>query len=246
MMLLIRCFSKHNTTLHLRHIQQIKEGRNHEHKGGNEMVTEPVKVHYFYDPMCGWCFGATPLIEALAESDKVEIRFHPGGMIQRQTIPRQFKDHILKSDQSIATVTGALFGEAYVNRLNGTDDLVFDSYLPTRAILVAEEMGAGPLTMLKAIQAAHFQQGKHVEQPETLAEIATSIGLDKISWSENMKHAESRAVEAIQQSQKLMGQYQVQGFPTLIAETSNGLQRLEHTSYYKNVPGWKNLLSTLS
>ncbi|EOD5239980.1 DsbA family protein, partial [Vibrio parahaemolyticus] len=24
-----------------------------------------VTVHYFFDPMCGWCYGASPLIEAL-------------------------------------------------------------------------------------------------------------------------------------------------------------------------------------
>ncbi|MGU3847546.1 DsbA family protein, partial [Vibrio diabolicus] len=23
-----------------------------------------VTVHYFFDPMCGWCYGASPLIEA--------------------------------------------------------------------------------------------------------------------------------------------------------------------------------------
>ncbi len=49
-----------------------------------------VKVHYFYDPMCGWCYGATALLETLLASDNLELIYHPGGMINRQTISPSF------------------------------------------------------------------------------------------------------------------------------------------------------------
>jgi len=205
-----------------------------------------VKVHYFYDPMCGWCYGATALLEALQASDNIELIFHPGGMINRQSMSPSFQAHILKSDQDIASRTGAVFAEPYKTRLKSTTNLVFDSYITTRAILVGEENGVNPLAMLKAIQKAHFQQGKQIELLETLAEIAVSLGLDKTRWQQQMQQAESKVTEVIQASHRLMNQYQVQGYPSLIAETADGPQYLAHTSYYQNIPEWKILLNTLN
>lgn len=198
-----------------------------------------VKVNYFYDPMCGWCYGATALLETLLASDNLELIYHPGGMINRQTISPSFKAHILKNDQDIASRTGAVFAEPYKARLKSKTDLIFDSYITTKAILVAEENGVNPLTMLKAIQKAHFEQGKQIELLETLAEIAISHGLDKIRWLEQMQQAESKVTALIQSSHRLMNQYQVQGYPSLIAETADGPQYLAHTSYYQNIPEWK-------
>ena len=35
-----------------------------------------VKVHYFYDPMCGWCYGAISLVEVLAAHPDIDITMH--------------------------------------------------------------------------------------------------------------------------------------------------------------------------
>lgn len=209
------------------------------------MVKKTLTVHYFYDPMCGWCYGATTLIEALAGLENINIIYHPGGMVKRQEINSTFKAHILESDQTIATTTGAIFGEAYKSRLKSSEGLVFDSYIAIRAILVAEKLGISPLHMLKAIQEAHFQHGKQVELMTTLTDIAASLDLDKTIWIENMQQLESKETETIQETQKLMNQHQINGYPTLIAETSSGLKHLSHSSYYQNTDGWINLLNSL-
>lgn len=90
-------------------------------------------------------------------------------------------------------------------------------------------MGLNPFIMLKAIQRAHFQQGQQVELPETLADIAELQGLNKKIWKKKMQQTRSDVVETVQASHQLMNQYQVQGYPALIAATANGLQRLPHT-----------------
>ncbi|MFT6984793.1 MAG: putative protein-disulfide isomerase [Psychromonas sp.] len=205
-----------------------------------------VKVHYFYDPMCGWCYGATALLETLIASANIELIYHPGGMINRQTIAASFKEHILKNDQEIASQTGAVFAAPYKARLKNRENLVFDSYITTRAILVAEENGVTPLIMLKAIQKAHFEQGKQVELLATLEEIAVSFGLHKTRWQAQMQQAEPKVTEAVQASHRLMNQYKVQGYPSLIAETADGPQHLAHTAYYQNISAWNNLISTLN
>ncbi|MEI8633959.1 hypothetical protein P4S72_21550 [Vibrio sp. PP-XX7] len=120
-----------------------------------------VKVHYFFDPMCGWCYGATTLVEIIEKLTPFELIYHPGGMIAKQAIASSFRQHILHSDTLIAAQTGAIFGDAYKARLNSTEPFVIDSYLPIRAILVGEEMGITPVITLKAIQQAHYQLGQH-------------------------------------------------------------------------------------
>lgn len=72
-----------------------------------------VKVHYFFDPMCGWCFGASPLLETLAEMPTITLKLHPGGMLPRSELAAEFRAHILEADQQISLVTGQVFGEAY-------------------------------------------------------------------------------------------------------------------------------------
>lgn len=205
-----------------------------------------VRLHYFYDPLCGWCFGSTALLSIAAEAENIDLIFHPGGMVNRQAIGSSFKSHILQADEAIARNTGAVFGERYKARLTGAEDLVFDSYLATRAILVAKGMGVHEGQMLKAIQTAHYQQGLAVEELRTLTDIAASFGLDILQWHKNMKLGEDAVIREIQASQELMGEYQVQGFPAFVAETASSFQHLPHARYYQQADAWGELLTGLT
>ncbi|WP_238103902.1 hypothetical protein [Vibrio cincinnatiensis] len=71
-------------------------------------------VHYIFDPMCGWCYGASPLIESLNAMPELHLSLHPGGMLTRQTIAEPFRQHILNADERIAQITGQHFGKRIV------------------------------------------------------------------------------------------------------------------------------------
>ncbi|MGH1460725.1 MAG: DsbA family protein [Neptuniibacter sp.] len=204
-----------------------------------------VKVHYFYDPMCGWCYGAASLIEAINDSEDFELVCHPGGMMNRQVIAPSFRQHVLAADKVIESQTDAIFGEDYKARVAGKDKLIFDSYLTTCAILVAEDMGLNAFVMLKAIQVAHYQQGKQVEVQDTLKKLALQLGLNEAEWKQKMQQYESKVVAVIQNTKKLMNHNQVNGFPTLLAEIDDKWILLPHSSYAKKPLEWKGFLKTL-
>ena len=204
-----------------------------------------VKVHYFYDPLCGWCYGATPLIEALNDSDAFELIYHPGGMVNRQAIETTFRQHILHSDEAIAEKTGALFGEAYKARIGSAEAVVFDSYIVARAVLVAEEMGLNTLTTLKAVQAAHYQQGRQIELLDILKDLAVQYGLNASVWLDKMILAESEVSEVIHETRKLMRQFQVNGYPALIAEFNGEWLALPHSAFYQRPSAWVSYLNQL-
>ncbi|WCE30923.1 DsbA family protein [Vibrio sp. SCSIO 43137] len=203
-----------------------------------------VKVHYFFDPMCGWCYGATSLLAAIAANSEITLELHPGGMIDNRAIEPDFRNHILASDQRIAQITGAEFGEGYIQRVKSGDEMVLDSFITARAIVTAQQLGAAPLEMLKAIQSAHYFEGKQVNRPEVLQELAASLGLDTAVWkkaftaNQNIKRAE------IHKSHQLMQQLQVQGYPTLIVEKDTVFTVLPHSRFYGRPKAWELLLAS--
>jgi len=207
-----------------------------------------VKVHYFYDPMCGWCYGATPLIEAIEKSDKFDLIFHGGGMLARRQLDASFKQHILEHDKRIARLTGAQFGSAYLARMTGSEEVVLDSFLPLRAMQAGEAIGIKPLTLLKSLQQAHYQEGKPLEQAQTLDDIASKLKLNGSSWKAFMQTEDSvlKLKLALTESKKLMRKHNVSGFPTLIMEQKGNWKKLPHSLYYGKPDQWQNYLQSLS
>ncbi|WGV99445.1 DsbA family protein [Vibrio sp. YMD68] len=205
-----------------------------------------VTIHYFYDPMCGWCYGATTLIETITKSQKFMLKLHPGGMVPNRAIEPNFRKHILKSDLSISEQTGAKFGQPYRERVTSPNEFVLDSYLSIRAILVAESLGMDPFLMLKAIQKAHYVDGKQVNKRATLEEIATQLGLDRKLWSERMLAGGNWEVNAVENTHQLMARLQVQGYPTLFLEENDQFTRLPHSKYYGQGQKWQAFLEDLA
>ncbi|WP_421854294.1 DsbA family protein [Marinomonas sp.] len=203
------------------------------------------RVHYFYDPICGWCYAAASLTAVLAEMPEFEVVYHPGGMIPKRAIDPSFRQHILQADKQIAQMTKVHFGDNYIARVKGPEDYVVDSLVTTQAIIVGEEMGLDNHTMLAALQNAHYQEGKHLHELDVLAELAVSLGLDKTIWNEKMAKSETTLNHKLAESHQLMGQMQVSGYPTFIIEKDNRLMRLPHSNYYGKAEEWKSYLAGL-
>jgi len=84
-------------------------------------------LHYFYDPLCGWCYGAAPLIKAAREI--LSVRPHGGGMMtgaRRQTITPQLRAYVNQHDERIAQLSGQHFGAGYVDGLLNANGTVLD------------------------------------------------------------------------------------------------------------------------
>ncbi|GAA0231762.1 DsbA family protein [Marinomonas primoryensis] len=204
-----------------------------------------VNVHYFFDPMCGWCYGASSLIEVLANMSEFEIIYHPGGMIPKRAIDPSFRQHILQADEQIASMTKAHFGDAYKARVASKDEFVVDSYTTTRAFLVGQEMGVAAHKMLEIIQKSHYQEGQHLDQLDTVEKLAVSMGLDAITWNEKIAGSEAKMMGQIQESHELMSQMKVSGYPTLIIEKDGVLKTVSHSPYYGKPNEWKAYLTSL-
>lgn len=71
---------------------------------------------------------------------------------------------------------------------------------------------------MQAIQQAHYQFALDVCDQHVLVTIAGQLGIEKGEWLTLMRLSEQQIHDDIQQSQQLMEQWTVRGFPTFIME----------------------------
>ena len=190
-------------------------------------------LHYIYDPLCGWCYGAAPLLKAAREI--LTVQAHGGGMMtgaNRQRVTPQLRAYVKQHDARIAQLTGQPFGPAYADGLLHASDVVLDSEPPTAAILAAETVAGRGLDMLAQLQIAHYVEGRRIAEPATLLEIAAELGLDAQSFAAAFAQQSGAAVRRhIEATRQLMAELGIHGFPGFVLERDGEWQRIEIGNY---------------
>ncbi|HHR5882615.1 TPA: DsbA family protein [Providencia alcalifaciens] len=206
-----------------------------------------ITLHYIYDPYCGWCYAAAPLIAIAANHPNIHLELHGGGMLAgdaRLHLDDQFRQYILQSDKRIAAMTGQVFGDDYIAMLH-QPNVVMDSAPPQTAILAATKQGKG-VEMLKALQKAHYVSGRQIKQPEILTEVAQEIGLNVEQFQHDYDQCAQTETDAhIAQSKQLLGQSGASGFPTLLIEQQGKWLRVPLQNYLGEPEKWQQFLDSL-
>ncbi|QYJ87733.1 hypothetical protein K0I73_08670 [Shewanella mesophila] len=101
--------------------------------------------------------------------------------------------------------------------------------------------------MLEAIQSAHYQHGLDVSNIGVLRDLASELSIDIDVYQSAIARFvnDNQIEEQVAISRQLMSQWGVQGFPTLIAETTSGLKALPHLSFYNQIDKWQAELNAL-
>ena len=154
-------------------------------------------LHYIYDPLCGWCYGAAPLVKAAREV--LSVIPHGGGMMtgaRRQAVTPQLREFVKPHDARIAQLSGQRFGEGYSEGLLHDTTAVFDSEPPTAAMLAAEAVAGRGLDMLAQLQIAHYVEGRRIADRAVLIEVAATLDLDPATFANALDRQSDEAVQA--------------------------------------------------
>jgi putative protein-disulfide isomerase len=204
-----------------------------------------VTLHYVYDPLCGWCYGASPLISAAREV--ITICAHAGGMMagnRRQRVTPQLRDYVIQHDERIARLTGQPFGQPYRDGLLRDTSAVFDSEPPTTAVLAAEQVNRRGLDLLARIQRAHFVEGRRVADESVLRELAAEIGIEPGAFERTFASTRGEVTQAhIAESRKLLVQFGGAGFPTIAIENRGRILRADISSFLGYPIAWREWLN---
>ncbi|MFL6968416.1 DsbA family protein [Pseudomonas alvandae] len=184
------------------------------------------QLHYIYDPLCGWCYGAKPLIQAARTV--LPVIAHGGGMMtgaNRQKVSVQLRNYVTPHDRRIAEYTGQPFGEAYFEGLLRDEEAVFDSAPPTAAVLAAEQLEGRGLALLERLQTAHYVEGRRIADETVLLELANSIGFGAEVFRRSFIEVDVQAHFVA--SRALLAKVGGQGFPTLALERDGRLTLID-------------------
>lgn len=211
----------------------------------------PVELHYIFDPLCGWCYGAAPLVRAARGLPGLQLRLHGGGMMVgagRQRVTAQLRDYVAVHDQRIAQLTGQPFGAAYTDGLLRDDAAVLDSEPPTTAVLAAEDCGGRGADLLHRLQQAHYVEGRRIADPSVLQALAAELGLDAQAFAAAYERLAGDATHAhIADSRRWLARAGGHGFPTFALARADGTLHLQDIGPWLGRPdGWREHLRAQS
>ena len=193
-------------------------------------------LHYIYDPLCGWCYGAAPLVEAARSVPGLRLALHGGGMMSgnnRRAITPDWRGYVLPHDARIAQLTGQPFGDGYRDGLLNDLGAMLDSSPPITAILAAEAVEGQGAAMLQAVQHAHYVDGLRIAELPVLLALARQLGMDGAAFEARYADlAGEPTTNHILDSRALLAQVGGHGFPTFALDDGSGkLVQIDAGSY---------------
>ena len=195
------------------------------------------RLLYVMDPMCSWCWGFSPIAQALVEQAQavgVELHLVVGGLRTGAgaALEPAARRYILEHWQAVAQTTGQPF--TFEGAL--PEGFVYDCEPACRAVVAARSLAPDcAWELLKLIQQAFYVQGRDVTHASVLVELAEKAGLPRIEFAAAFDSAEQYAATASDFT--WVQGLGIAGFPTLLAERNgqlalltNGYQPLEPLS----------------
>ncbi|RYD58367.1 MAG: DsbA family protein [Sphingobacteriales bacterium] len=177
-------------------------------------------ILYVMDPLCGWCYGFSPVMQLLQQNYKDQFNFRvvPGGMITgaRVKAVSVMAEYILGAYTRVEEYSGVKFGEPYLDLLRkGTE--ISDSEPPCRAIHTFQQlMPERGLGFAHHLQLKQFVDGKSFNEENTYKELALEFGLDAQAFVTTMNSEESRY--GTQQEFQWVQAAGITGFPCTIMQ----------------------------
>ncbi|RYF62139.1 MAG: DsbA family protein, partial [Comamonadaceae bacterium] len=138
-------------------------------------------LHYVFDPLCGWCYGASAAVSALADHPAIALRLLPSGLFSdagARPMDDAFADYAWSNDQRIERMTGQRFSALYRSQVLADRQQRFDSGPATLALTaVALTEPQREPQALQALQRARYVEGQDITRLDALTALWASLGL---------------------------------------------------------------------
>lgn len=184
-----------------------------------------MKLIYIYDPICGWCYGFTPVIQEIQEEFKEEISVEilSGGMLltaNRRPASAMY-NYIKEAHKQVESTTGIMFGEPFLNEYLRSDDIM-DSEKPSIALTVFKHyQPENAVNFAHDMQVALNFEGKSLNDIDTYIPILEKYNIPVQAFLNNMKEDDNKY--ATHQEFNIVQQWGITGFPAAILEKDEQL-----------------------
>jgi len=185
-------------------------------------MASPIHVSYLFDPLCGWCYGASPMVEKLAAEPDFTVTLVPTGLFSgtgARPMDSAFAAYAWANDQRIERMTGQPFSNEYRQNGLGADSRRFDSAPATLALTAVHvSEPEREFEALKAIQHARYVNGVDITDASVLAAVLRELGLEDAARRISAPGAELLDAnrERVDSARQTMGRFGLQGVPSLV------------------------------
>jgi putative protein-disulfide isomerase len=205
------------------------------------------RIIYLFDPLCGWCYGAAPMLERL-RIDGIRIEALPTGLFSgsgARPMDAAFASYAWTNDQRIHRLSGQPFSAGYRTNVLDREGSLFDSSAATLAITAAGL--ADPnlrLDALRIIQHARYVEGLDVTSLPVLIGLLDQAGMT--SAADLLREPTGALFEAsrnlVDKGQQLFRQVRADGVPALVVNAGTGPQLLNASALFSS---YDNLMAHL-
>lgn len=189
------------------------------------MPTKPSILYYVLDPMCSWCWAYRPCMLRLREGLSTEIQWQNvlGGLApdNDQPMPEQTRQMVQAHWRQIQTTVGSEFNFDFWSKCQPRRD----TYKACRAVIAASYQQAEE-GMIEAIQKGYYLRAMNPSEPETLADLAGELGLDRSRFLDDLASVQTEA--ELQRQLQLREKLKVKSLPTLILEHGTRYTTINH------------------
>ena len=179
------------------------------------------KFYYFYDALCGWCYGFSRVMNELTNdlSRDYEFEIISGGMVTADRIGpiTHMADYISQAHLRIEEMSGVKFGTPFTQGTLYDEKAIFSSIEPSRALVhVKQNKPEVAFPFATAMQQGIFVQGRLPTDHTWYTELSDQFGLDATAMqSALLDHSLGKSDFDLTQ------QFTVQSFPTLVLHLEN-------------------------
>ncbi len=171
---------------------------------------------YFADPMCSWCWGFSPVIEAIRQryGESLPARLVMGGLRPGTRTPM---DEAAKaSTRSHWEHVHAASGQPCDFGFFGRQGFVYDTEPASRAVVLGRRGGENRgFAYLRRAHAAFYAENRDVTDTRVLADLAGELGFKRAAFLEALSSDE--LAQETRRDFAIAHGDSIQGFPTLIA-----------------------------
>lgn len=207
-----------------------------------------ITITYLFDPLCGWCYGASPTLQKLSQQNSIKLRLAPTGLfagVNSRTVDAEFAEFAWSNDLRIEKMTGQLFTEQYRTQVLGQIGGRLDSEpatLALTAVFLTEPNRE--LETLKQLQEARYVHGQDVTSlivvEKLLRDMGIAAGADLLASgsAQLSQHNDAR----IKSAQRLLHSFGSNGVPALIAARGDHRRILSSEVLFGNFENLMHLL----
>lgn len=197
------------------------------------------RIIYLFDPLCGWCYGASPMLAKMIE-DGMPIEAIPTGLFSgsgARPMDEAFAAYAWSNDQRIQRLTGQEFSKDYLEKVLGKPGAMFDSTATTMGVVAAGlHEPHMRLSALQTLQHGRYVRGLDTSDATVVANLLDEAGLSAAAASVRQPDDAFRSavVDLVKGGKQLFHQFNANGVPALIIEKGDTRRLLDSSALFSD------------